>query len=219
MALALCSIPTNEPYLGRWAWIFYISKYYEVVDSLILYLKGKQIGQLQSYHHAGALISMWIAVRYQSQPVFVFCVWNSFTHSWMFLYYFFTAMHWPFPRALKRSLTTLQIAQIASGTILTNVYLLTTVQPSVVLAALNKRGIHSALPAWLFGAPEAAGNSAMWFASANKAMDLSTYAAARAVTRPAESCLQSKGAEIALHVNTLYMTVSSSVPMLKAKPY
>jgi hypothetical protein len=39
------------------------------VDSLILHLKGKRIGHLQSYHHAGALICMWVAYRYQSQPV------------------------------------------------------------------------------------------------------------------------------------------------------
>lgn len=67
--LALCSIPTNYPHLGKYAYIFYLSKYYEVLDSLILLLKGKKVSNLQSYHHAGAIICMWIAYRYQSQPV------------------------------------------------------------------------------------------------------------------------------------------------------
>ena len=31
MKVALCSIPTNDPYLGRWAYLFMLSKYYEVV--------------------------------------------------------------------------------------------------------------------------------------------------------------------------------------------
>lgn len=42
-------------------------------DSVILFLKGKEIGNLQSYHHAGALICMWIAYRMQSQPVWGTC--------------------------------------------------------------------------------------------------------------------------------------------------
>lgn len=67
--LALCSMPTNCPHLGKYAYIFYLSKYYEVFDSVILLLKGKKVSNLQSYHHAGAIICMWIAYRYQSQPV------------------------------------------------------------------------------------------------------------------------------------------------------
>jgi hypothetical protein len=31
LQLALCSIPTNNDLLGRWAYLFYLSKYYEVV--------------------------------------------------------------------------------------------------------------------------------------------------------------------------------------------
>lgn len=31
LQLALCSIPTNNSLLGRWAYLFYLSKYYEVV--------------------------------------------------------------------------------------------------------------------------------------------------------------------------------------------
>lgn len=71
--LALCSVPTNYAHLGKYAYIFYISKYYEVVDSVILLVKGKRVSNLQSYHHAGAIICMWIAYRYQSQPVWGKC--------------------------------------------------------------------------------------------------------------------------------------------------
>ena len=47
-------------------------------------------------------------------PVFV--TFNSGVHTAMYLYYVCAALHLPFPRALKRNLTTLQILQIASGT-------------------------------------------------------------------------------------------------------
>ncbi|PWN43917.1 hypothetical protein IE81DRAFT_52273 [Ceraceosorus guamensis] len=225
LTLALCSMPTNDPYLGRWAYIFYLSKYYEVIDSLILYLKGKQIGHLQSYHHAGALICMWIAVRYQSQPVWVFCVFNSFVHTFMYSYYFCSAMRWPFPRALKRNLTTMQILQIASGTLLTNVYLLVRVQPARVLTALTRSQVSTLLPASIFAARHPApsqffsglvrSDPGSLSTSAEKAMLLGHYAAQRALTRSSESCLQSKGAEMALHVNTMYMTVSARASKLR----
>ncbi|KAN0064345.1 hypothetical protein ACQY0O_002540 [Thecaphora frezii] len=187
--LALCSIPTNQADLGRYAYLFYLSKYYEVVDSIVLLLKGKKISNLQSYHHAGAIICMWIAYRYQSQPVWVFCVFNSFVHTLMYSYYFCSAMHWPFPQTLKRNLTTLQIAQIASGTFLTNLYLLIALQPVVVARGLLEKGVYSAFAT----------------ASTRNERDLVGYALARTNARDPASCLQTTGAEIALHVNTCYM--------------
>ncbi len=169
--LALCSVPTNYAHLGKYAYIYYISKYYEVVDSIILLVKGKRVSDLQSYHHAGAIICMWIAYRYQSQPVwgkcslvsclarllvsdlifaFVPCLLrisllrlNSFVHTWMYTYYFCAAMRWPFPRAVKRNLTTMQIAQIASGTLLTNLYLLITLSSAKVAAGYKANRVSS----------------------------------------------------------------------------
>lgn len=34
LKLALCSMPTNNSLLGRWTYLFYLSKYYEVVGEL-----------------------------------------------------------------------------------------------------------------------------------------------------------------------------------------
>ena len=42
---------------GWWANVFYISKYYEFIDSWILVLKGKTPSTLQVYHHTG--IAIW----------------------------------------------------------------------------------------------------------------------------------------------------------------
>ncbi|PWY96910.1 hypothetical protein BCV70DRAFT_102224 [Testicularia cyperi] len=186
--LALCSMPTNRPILASFAYLFYLSKYYEVADSAILLLKGKRVSNLQSYHHAGAIICMWIAYRYQSQPVWVFCVFNSFVHTLMYSYYFCAAMRWPFPRAVKRNLTTLQIAQIASGTFITNLYLLVTLQPELVAAGFRNNGISS-----LLGAGQTTDGS------------IYPYAIQRAASSDPSTCLQTVGAELALHVNTSYM--------------
>ncbi|SPO27226.1 related to ELO1 - Elongase I [Ustilago trichophora] len=186
--LALCSMPTDCPHLGKYAYIFYLSKYYEVFDSVILLLKGKKVSNLQSYHHAGAIICMWIAYRYQSQPVWVFCVFNSFVHTWMYTYYFCAAMRWPFPRAVKRNLTTMQIAQIASGTFLTNLYLLIKLNPANVVDGYKANKVSS----WYQNNP-------------TRDESLFIHALMRASSKDPSTCMQTTGAEIALHVNTMYM--------------
>ncbi|KAK0534031.1 hypothetical protein OC835_002821 [Tilletia horrida] len=195
LKLSACSIPTNYPHLARFVYFFYLSKYYEVIDSVILVLKGKEIGQLQSYHHAGALICMWIAYRYQSQNVWVFTAWNSGVHTLMYMYYVFAAMRWPFPRALKRSLTTLQMLQIASGTVVTNISLFLTLFPALVL----KRATHSAALKQL---------DPLWSAQFPSPMSLAKERMVQCrggAAGGACQCIESRGAALALHVNTAYM--------------
>jgi hypothetical protein len=41
--------------IGAWAILFYLSKYYEFLDSWILVLQGKDPIFLQIYHHAGVV--------------------------------------------------------------------------------------------------------------------------------------------------------------------
>lgn len=41
--------------LGFWGWFFYISKFYEVVDTFIIVAKGKRCQTLQMYHHVSIL--------------------------------------------------------------------------------------------------------------------------------------------------------------------
>lgn len=69
--------------LAYYGWIFYISKFYEVLDTFIILAKGKPSSTLQTYHHAGAMLSMWAGVRYMSAPIWMFVLVNSFIHSLM----------------------------------------------------------------------------------------------------------------------------------------
>ncbi len=107
----------------------------------------------------------------------------------MYTYYFCAAMRWPFPRAVKRNLTTMQIAQIASGTLLTNLYLLITLSSAKVAAGYKANRVSS----WLYIDPR---------------QSLLTHALSRAASSDPATCMQTTGAEIALHVNTMYMFVS-----------
>lgn len=199
--LALCSMPTNTVTLAPYTWLFYISKYYEVVDSMILVIKGKTVSNLQSYHHAGALLAMWIAYRYQSQAVWVFVAFNSGVHTAMYSYYFCSAMKWPFPKTLKRNLTTLQILQISSGCLLTNLYWITSLNPSAVLTGLTKLGFNTAIKQ-----PTSFAHSVVHAsATTPTGLELFQIASERAISSFPAQCLQSSGASLALHFNTAYL--------------
>lgn len=69
--------------LAFYGWIFYLSKFYEVLDTLIILAKGKQSSVLQTYHHAGAMMCMWAGMRYMSPPIWMFVFVNSGIHAMM----------------------------------------------------------------------------------------------------------------------------------------
>lgn len=65
------------------SWFFYMSKFYEVIDTFIILAKGKQSSFLQTYHHAGVMLCMWASVRYASPPMLVGVLFNSAIHTLM----------------------------------------------------------------------------------------------------------------------------------------
>jgi hypothetical protein len=120
--------------LAFYGWFFYLSKFYEVLDTVIILAKGKRSSTLQTYHHAGAMMCMWAGIRYMSPPIWMFVFVNSGIHTLMvqnhpsiypatsllifiqqYTYYTLTAFAVPIPNALKRSLTTMQIIQFLVG--------------------------------------------------------------------------------------------------------
>ncbi|KAI9711313.1 MAG: hypothetical protein M1820_002300 [Bogoriella megaspora] len=101
--------------LAFWGWWFYLSKFYEVIDSFIIVMKGKKSSTLQIYHHAGAMAAMWSGIRYMSPPIWMFVTVNSFIHTWMYGYYTASALGFRVPLWFKRTLTTCQILQFVVG--------------------------------------------------------------------------------------------------------
>lgn len=69
--------------LAFWGWWFYVSKFYEVIDTFIIVAKGKRSPTLQTYHHAGAMLCMWAGMRYMSPPIWMFVFINSAIHTMM----------------------------------------------------------------------------------------------------------------------------------------
>ena len=64
-------------------WLFYLSKFYEVLDTAIILAKGKKSSSLQTYHHTGAMMCMWAGIRYMSPPIWIFTLFNSGIHALM----------------------------------------------------------------------------------------------------------------------------------------
>ncbi|KAL9088640.1 MAG: hypothetical protein Q9159_002975 [Coniocarpon cinnabarinum] len=101
--------------LAFWGWWFYLSKFYEVLDTMIILLKGKRSATLQTYHHAGAMLCMWAGIRYMSPPIWMFALVNSGIHAFMYTYYTVTELGVKVPRPIKQALTTTQIMQFLVG--------------------------------------------------------------------------------------------------------
>lgn len=97
---------------GFW---FYVSKFYEVLDTVIILLKGRPSSLLQSYHHAGAMMCMWAGIRYRSPPIWIFVIFNSFIHSLMYFYFSLSCLKIRVPNMFKRTLTSMQITQFIVG--------------------------------------------------------------------------------------------------------
>jgi len=109
--------------LAFWGWWFYLSKFYEVLDTAIILAKGKRSTTLQKYHHAGAMLSMWAGMRFMSPPIWMFVLVNSGIHAMMYTYYTVSALGFRVPNTVKRTLTTLQITQFLVGSAFAAVHL------------------------------------------------------------------------------------------------
>ncbi|KAG0364534.1 ELO family [Gamsiella multidivaricata] len=99
--------------LGYYSYYFYLSKYYEIVDTIIILLKGRRSSLLQTYHHAGAIITMYLGYNYRAHPIWVFTTFNSFVHTIMYAYYAATSVGLKPPG--KKYITSMQITQFWTG--------------------------------------------------------------------------------------------------------
>lgn len=69
--------------LAFYGWLFYLSKFYEIVDTFIILVKGKNTSTLQTFHHAGAMFCTWAGIRFMSPPIWMFVIVNSGIHTLM----------------------------------------------------------------------------------------------------------------------------------------
>ena len=96
--------------------IFYVSKYWEFVDTWILILKGKKPSFLQVYHHTGIAFFMWVGVVSQSSWLQAVVLLNSIIHTLMYAYFFLKTISPTTEIKAAKYLTRAQIGQFLLGT-------------------------------------------------------------------------------------------------------
>ena len=96
-------------------YLFYISKYYEFIDTFLLYLNGKSPIFLQKYHHIGAVICWHLCYVYKVDAIWISSFCNSFVHIIMYSYYLGCLLKINQVRFIKKYITSLQISQLLCG--------------------------------------------------------------------------------------------------------
>ncbi|KAL8688746.1 MAG: hypothetical protein Q9218_005422 [Villophora microphyllina] len=132
--------------LAFYGWLFYLSKFYEVVDTFIILAKGKNTALFQTYHHAGAMWCMWAGIRFMSPPIWMFVIVNSGIHTLMYTYYTLNHLGIHVSQSLKSTLTRLQIAQFVFGATYAMAHLFIAYDIPVETPYLFVHNLSSALP-------------------------------------------------------------------------
>ena len=104
----------QNPQFDRIIYLFYISKYYEFVDTFLLYLNGKSPIFLQKYHHIGAVICWHLFYVYKVDCIWIPSIANSFVHTIMYSYYLGCLLKIKQVRFIKKYITSLQLMQLSS---------------------------------------------------------------------------------------------------------
>ncbi|KAA8494936.1 putative elongation of fatty acids protein [Porphyridium purpureum] len=125
-----------------WMYIFYASKYYEVLDTVIMVLKKKPLNFLHVYHHAVVMCLFWAYMQSNMVIHWILIVANSFVHVLMYYYYGMSAMYPGIKIWWKKYITMIQIVQFVVD--LTSTWPF----PFLYFSSLGCRG---SMRGWVFG--------------------------------------------------------------------
>ena len=101
--------------LQVWYWAFIMSKVPELFDTLFIVLRGGKLIYLHWIHHALTLCYCWFAYGDIPATAQWMVNMNFIVHSFMYTHYALSAMRFKVPVAIRVSITSLQIIQMAFG--------------------------------------------------------------------------------------------------------
>jgi fatty acid elongase 3 len=79
-------------HMHYWLYIFYLSKFYELLDTVVLRLKKKPVIFLHWYHHSVVLAMTWSWINFQMNFACLGMLANTLVHVFMYCYYFCAAI-------------------------------------------------------------------------------------------------------------------------------
>lgn len=104
--------------LGFWAWSYYISKYYELLDTVLAILKKKPLTTLHVYHHLAMVFTTWAWNHDVLSMHWYAIVVNCCVHVFMY-YYYYRASFMKYRPWWRPFITRGQIIQFVFGLITT----------------------------------------------------------------------------------------------------
>ena len=75
-----------------WSYVYYISKYYEFVDTLLQLLRDRPLKFLHVFHHAVVVVMAWGWLEYAQSLQVIALLTNTGVHVVMYAYYFLTSL-------------------------------------------------------------------------------------------------------------------------------
>jgi hypothetical protein len=94
-----------------WSYIFYLSKYYELLDTLIMVLKRRPLTFLHVFHHAVVLVMSFLWLEFVQSLQVIALLTNTSVHMLMYSYYLLCSLGIKPP--WKKVVTNCQIVQFA----------------------------------------------------------------------------------------------------------
>lgn len=87
-----CETPSDKPATGKlyfWSYVYYISKYYELLDTILAILNGSSIPffYLHIFHHTCVLFMAFAWLQSRQTLQFGGLIFNTFVHVIMYYYY------------------------------------------------------------------------------------------------------------------------------------
>lgn len=101
-----------------WAFMFTVSKVYELGDTVFIVLRKQPLIFLHWYHHITVLIYVWYSYTDHTAPGRWFMVMNYTVHSFMYSYYALRALQFRMPKYVNMVITTLQLTQMIIGVVI-----------------------------------------------------------------------------------------------------
>mmetsp|Transcript_3587 Transcript_3587/g.9174 ORF Transcript_3587/g.9174 Transcript_3587/m.9174 type:complete len:291 (-) Transcript_3587:55-927(-) len=119
----LCEVVTNQAARGSlyyWSYIYYLSKYYELFDTVLQLARGKPPPHflLHVYHHAAVMFMAWAWCEYKQSLHFIGLAWNTAVHVVMYTYFLQRTITRTVPK-WKSFVTLFQIIQFAFSMVAT----------------------------------------------------------------------------------------------------
>ena len=112
----ICSVDYMGRSGGMWGFIFALSKFAELGDTVFVVLKKKKLIFLHWFHHLTVLLFCVFSFMYPHGPGRIFAMVNMVVHALMYSYYAVVAMgYWRLPRWINMTITTLQLSQMGIG--------------------------------------------------------------------------------------------------------